>query len=189
VALENIARRQRYPCANRQSGCLDLFSIEHIAEHQAVCTYGTMKCPLNKAGTKCPWKGIKSNLEKHAKAAHEGAFDTSPIIESNLLTDAQAIRFCFGEIFLHRKVVRDGKFYCAVQLIGPSSQASNYKCEFKLQVANNIEQISKTFTVRSYEEDFETSFDSGKCFRLDDVVVKNFVVDGKLNFTVTLAKV
>jgi hypothetical protein len=173
VALEGIARRLKYPCTNRQSGCLDLFSIEHIAEHQAACTYGPIECPLNKVGMKCPWKGIKSNLEKHAKPAHPGCFLGRPTFSSDRLENEMALLFCFGEVFLYNKQVRDGRFYCVVQLIGPSSQASKYKCEFKLLTANCIEQISKTFTVRSYEEDFEPIFSSWKCFRLDDVEVKN----------------
>jgi hypothetical protein len=73
VALENIARRLKYPCANRQSGCLDLFSIEHFAEHQAVCVYGKIICPVN-LPNKCSWNGIKNDLEEHAKAAHPGYF-------------------------------------------------------------------------------------------------------------------
>jgi len=46
VALENIARKQKFPCANRQSGCLQLFSIVHIAKHHDVCVYGKNKMPV-----------------------------------------------------------------------------------------------------------------------------------------------
>jgi hypothetical protein len=63
---------------------------------------------------------------------------------------------CEGQLFVHYKRVRDDRFYCAVQLIGTSSEASKYKCEFTLRAANYIEQISKTLLVRGYSEDFET---------------------------------
>jgi hypothetical protein len=189
VALESIARRLKYPCANRQTGCLDLFSIEHIAEHQAVCAYGPIECPLNKVNVGCPWKGFKSDLKEHAKAAHPRYFSERSTFFSYMLQDEAALLFCFGEVFLSYKRIRDGRFYCVVQLIGPSSQASKYKCEFKLHVVDEIEEICKTFTVRSYLEDFETSFNSGKCLRLDALVVRHFVVQNVLNLTVTLSTV
>jgi hypothetical protein len=189
VALESIVRRQKYPCTNRQSGCLDLFSIEQIAEHQAACTYGPIKCPLTKVNVKCLWKGFKCYLEEHAIADHQAYIFRTSTFHPNRLTSGVAFVFCLGEAFLSYKGIRDGRFYCVVQLIGPSSQASKYKCKFKLHAANEIEGISKTFFVRSYEEDFETSFSSGKCLRLDDVVVRNFVVADEIKFTVTLSAV
>ena len=73
VILENIIRRQNYPCANRQSGCLELLSIENIAEHKAVCIYEKIKCPFQ-INWNCSWKGFKSDLKEHAQAAHTGCF-------------------------------------------------------------------------------------------------------------------
>jgi hypothetical protein len=84
---------------------------------------------------------------------------------------------------------KDGGYYCAVQLIGTSSEASKYKCEFTLLAANGIEQISNISFVRSYSEDFETIFNSGKCLCLDEVTAQNFLVENTLNLTVTLSKV
>jgi E3 ubiquitin-protein ligase SIAH1 len=188
VHLENIVRGQKYPCANRPSGCLDLFSIEQIAEHQAVCSYGPVECPLKKLNVECPWKGVKSDLEEHAKAVHPEYFVRSSTHTSPWLDDDRQLVLCFGEVFLYNQRIRDGTFHCVVQLIGPRSQASKYKCEFQLRAANGIEQISKTFTVRSYEEDSETSFSSGKCSRLHDVVVTNFAVEHWLDMTVTISK-
>ena len=83
----------------------------------------------------------------------------------------------------------DGRLHCAVHLIGTSSEASKYKCEFTLRAANGIEQISKILLVRSFTEDFESSFNSGKCLRLDEVTVRNFLVGNNLNLTVTLSTV
>jgi hypothetical protein len=64
--------------------------------------------------------------------------------------------------------------YCAVQLIGTSSEASKYKCKFTLSAKNYIEELSRTFLVRSNVEKWETIFNSGKCLCLDEVTVKNF---------------
>jgi hypothetical protein len=68
VALENIARKLKYPCVNRQSGCLRTFSIEYIAVHQAVCGYGIIKCPFHEY-LQCHLKGSKYDLKKHVQAA------------------------------------------------------------------------------------------------------------------------
>jgi hypothetical protein len=189
VVLENIARRQKYPCANRQGGCLELFSIEHIAEHQAVCVYGKIKCPFQ-INWKCSWKGFKSNLKEHAKTAHSGCYFEESTFRSSMFWDRiMTVLSCFGELFVHYKRICNGTFYCAVQLIGTSSEASKYKCEFTLRAANGIEQISNTFLVQAYSEDWETSFNSGKCLRIDEATVRTFLVGNNLNLTVTLSTV
>jgi hypothetical protein len=83
----------------------------------------------------------------------------------------------------------DGRMYCAVQLIGTSSEASKYKCEFTLRAANGIEQINKTFLVRSSTEHFGPGFNSGKCLNLDEETVRNFLVQNKVNLIITLSRV
>jgi hypothetical protein len=49
-----------------------------------------------------------------------------------------------------------------MKLIGASSEARKYKCEFKLIAGNGNEEISGTFLVRRSTEDWETIFNSGK---------------------------
>ena len=185
VVLENIARRQKYPCVNRQNGCLELFSIEHIAKHHARCVYGKIECPFYN----CSWNGFKNNFKEHVKQAHEKSIFWVPTFSSPNIANAVAIVSNFGELFTYYKQIRDGRYYAAVQLIGTSSEASKYKCEFTLRAANGIEQISKTFLVQGYSEDSERSFNSTKCLCLDEVTVSNFLVGNKLNLTVTLSTV
>ena len=151
LALENIVRSQKYPCANRQGGCLELFSIEHIAKHHAVCVYGKIKCPFL-LNWNCSWKGFKSDLKEHAKASHPGCFFEQSTLRSSLFWDRiLTVLSCFGELFVHYKRIVDGRYYVAVQLIGTSSEASKYKCQFTLRAANGIEQISKTFLVQTIQ--------------------------------------
>jgi len=189
VALENIARCQKYPCDNRQSGCLDLFSNEDIAQHLLGCVYREFDCPLQLYG-KCSSKCMKSDMMNHLEKEHPGSFMETSTLSSVLFQDkGVSVLFCFGELFVHRQHERNGKFYCAVQLIGTSSEASKYKCEFTLRAANGIEQISNTFLVQGYSEDWETSFSSGKCLHVDEVTVKHFRVHNKLNWTITLSTV
>jgi hypothetical protein len=74
----------------------------------------------------------------------------------------------FGELFTYYQKLKDGRNYAAVQMIGTSSEASKYKCEFTLRAANGIEQISKTLFVRGYSEEWETIFNSGICLCRDE---------------------
>jgi hypothetical protein len=188
VALENIVRKQKYPCANRQSGCLELFSIEHIAKHHEVCVYGKIKCPLH-SFKMCSWNGLKNDVKEHAKESHPKYFMEGSTFIFTSLTPSVAIVSHFGELFTYHKQKRDGRYYCAVQLIGTSSEASKYKCDFTLRAENGVEQISNTFFVRGYSEDWESIFNSGKCFKLDEDTAENFVEGNKLKLVVTLSRV
>jgi len=188
VALENIVRRLKYPCAYRKSGCHELFSIEHIANHHAACVNGKIICPLQIIGT-CTWNGLKNDLKEHANKAHSMYIFYESLFRSTSLSTAVAIVSLFGELFTYHKKKKDGRYYAAVQLIGTSSEASKYKCEFTLRAANGIEQISYTFLVQGYSEDFDKIFNSGKCLKIDEDTAKNFVEGNGLNLTVTLSKV
>jgi E3 ubiquitin-protein ligase SIAH1 len=188
LALENIIRTQKYPCANSERGCLELLPIEHIAKHQDVCVYGKIKCPLHSIKN-CSWKGLKNDVKEHAKAGHPKYF-----LEKSTFPDPHLSKSCgivshFGEIFTYYKHIRNGRYYAAVQLIGTSSEASKYKCEFTLRAANGIEQISNTFLVHGYSEDFKIIFNSGNCLNVDEGTVKTFAAKKKLDLTVTLYKV
>jgi hypothetical protein len=188
VALENIARSQKYPCANRKIGCFELLPIEHIAQHHAVCLYGKIKCPLQITGT-CSWNGFKSDLKKHTITAHPKFLIELPTLNSPKLSDILGILSCYGNLFTYYQRMREGVLYGAVQLVGTSIEACKFKCEFTLRAANGIDQISNTFLVRSFTEDWETSFNSGKCLRLDEVTARNFFVENKFQLTVKVSRV
>ena len=188
VALENIARRLKYPCINRESGCLELFSIEHITKHHAGCVYGKIKCPFYLLND-CSWSGFKNDLKEHAKAAHRDNFFEVATFTSPSLSASVRIASCFGELFTYYKRIWDGRLYCAVQLIGTSSEASKYKCEFTLRAANGIEQISNTFLVQGYSKDFLTNYNSGRYLYIDRGIIKDCVKENKLDLTATLSTV
>jgi E3 ubiquitin-protein ligase SIAH1 len=193
VALENIVRRQKYPCANRQNGCLDRFSVEHIAKHHDVCIYGKIKCPFHLLKM-CSWNGLKNDLKEHAEAEHPGYIleeSTFNIHHATFTNTSESVVIvsCFGELFTYYRKIRNGINYAAVQLIGANSEASKFKCEFTLRAANGIEQISKTFFVRGFSEDWETVFNSGICLCLDEKTLKYFLVENKLKLTLTLSTV
>jgi len=69
MVMENIVRRQNYPCVNRQNGFLGSFCIQNIAKHQDVCVYEKIKCPFHLL-KKYSWNGFKNDVKEHAKAVH-----------------------------------------------------------------------------------------------------------------------
>ena len=186
VALENIARRLKYPCANRQKGCLDMFSIEDISEHHTACVYGNIKCPFHFYET-CSWNSPKNDQKENGKAAHPGYFKEESSFHCHYLSEDLTVLSCFGELFIFYLQKRDGRYYGAVQLIATSSEASKYKCEFSLRAANGIEQISKTFLVHGYSEDFETIFNSRKRLNLVEATIYLFVGEHKIKLSGTLS--
>jgi hypothetical protein len=138
---------------------------------------------------KCSWNGLKSDLKEHAKAAHPPNFCETTSLNSSHLSEALVIISYFGQLFTYYQQTRDGRFYCVVQLIGTSSEASKYKCEFTLRAANGIEEICNTFFVRGYSEDFEAIYNSGKYLSIDEGIIRDFFNENKLNLDVRLSTV
>ncbi|KDR07292.1 E3 ubiquitin-protein ligase siah-1-like [Zootermopsis nevadensis] len=190
VTLEKIARRQQYPCTNRDRGCPQVFSMDLIADHHAVCRYGPLRCPMNKfPSVSCSWKGLLSEIKKHVQDSHEAYFKDTPYVRSHYVGNGEAVRFITNETFLCYKRIKDDKLFCVVQLVGTKEEASKYKSQFTLCGGNGVDKIVETFVVRSFTEDFCESFQSGKCLILDDRVIRNFVVDGKLNLTISVSTI
>lgn len=190
ITLERIARRQMYPCTNRDKGCSQVFSMDLIADHQAVCRYGPIKCPMNKfPSINCSWNGLMSEFKAHVAESHGDYYKDTPYIRSHNVGNAEAVRFILNQTFLCYKSMKEGQWFCVVQLLGTKEEAAKYKSQFALFGANGVDKIVETFVVRSFTEDFSDSFQSAKCLVLDDKVIRNFVEDGKLNLTVTISKI
>jgi E3 ubiquitin-protein ligase SIAH1 len=189
ITLETIARRQMYPCINRDKGCFQVFSVDLIADHEAVCPYGLMKCPMNKfPSVMCSWKGLISELKKHVTGSHKDYYSDTPDIRLHSIRIGEAVRFIWNEMFLCYESMKAGKWFCVVQMVGTKEEAANYKSQLTLFGSNGVEKIVGTFVVRSFLEDFSDSFQSGKCLVLDDTVIGKFIKGVKLNLTVSVSK-
>jgi len=146
-----------------------------------------MNCPLILFNI-CFWNGLEKDLKEHVKAAHKHHFVEGVTLHSRL-PGCFAFVSNFGELFMYNQQIKGGRYYAAVQMIGTSSEASKYKCEFTLRAADGIEQINKTFLVQGYSEDWEKMFNSEECLKLDEDTVKQFLEDIFLNLTVKLSRV
>lgn len=189
ISLENIVRFQKYPCVNRPAGCNATFPVSLIGKHQAECSYGSYKCPVtNIPGVQCSWKGIPKYFKNHIKEFH-----SEFLIEGNSISCVSgtraAVLFAMNEIFLNYQCVKGNKWYSAVQHVVTSNTTPRYVSRYKLRSDNNIEEIAETYSVQSWEQNFDSIFKSGRCFRHDDEVIRNFIKHEKLDLTVDIIKV
>jgi hypothetical protein len=74
-----------------------------------------------------------------------------------------------------------------VYFFGTSAEASGFKYKVKLSAENKIEKLSQVNLVRSITEDFEATFRDGHCVRLDDEVVRHYVVEEVLQLHVEVS--
>jgi len=138
---------------------------------------------------RCSWKGFISEFKTHVRDSHKDYCKNTPYVRSYNVGNAEAVRFILKETFLYYKRMKEGKCFSVVQLVGSKEEASKYKSQFTLRGANGVDKIVQIFVVRSFTEDFSESFQSGKCLMLDDNAIRNFVVDGKLDLTVTVSRI
>jgi hypothetical protein len=68
-ALEKLAVRVECPCPNKPQGCTLTFPIVLIREHQDVCEYNPLVCPLRKVAH-CRWKGPFEEIKHHVTQKH-----------------------------------------------------------------------------------------------------------------------
>jgi hypothetical protein len=65
-ALEKLAVRVECPCRNKPHGCTLTFPIALIREHQYVCEYNPLVCPLREL-VHCSWKGTFEEVKSHVR--------------------------------------------------------------------------------------------------------------------------
>jgi hypothetical protein len=67
--LEKLALRVECPCPNEPHGCTLTFPIALIREHQDVCEYSPLVCPLRQL-VNCGWKGHLEEVKHHVTQKH-----------------------------------------------------------------------------------------------------------------------
>ncbi|GFG35072.1 hypothetical protein Cfor_05081 [Coptotermes formosanus] len=172
----------------REEGCEETFSGEYIKEHQAVCHHGIHPCLLDRVPEiKCDWMGSFKEIVTHFESQHENYVCREARFLSPERHASASILLLHSQIFLYYKCFRDSKCYCAVHLFGTSAEASGFKYKVKLSAENNIQTLSQVNVVRSITEGFEATFRAGHCLRLDDEVVRHYVVEEALQLQVEVS--
>jgi len=187
-ALEDLCYKLKYPCKFQEEGCEGTFSGKYIKEHQTVCHHGTHPCLLNRVpNMECDWSGPFTEFIKHFESQHEDYVCREASFPSPERDTSISILLVHNEIFLYYKCFRDGKCFCAVYLFGTSAEASVFKFKVKLSAENKTEKLSQVSLVRSITDDFEATFRDGHCMRLDDEVLRHYVVEEVLQLHVEVS--
>lgn len=191
IALESIADGLEYPCRNE--GCFEIFPLQIIGLHQAVCPYRSFECPLCQ-GSHCLWKGPLSLMKKHVMEMHEryvriGAESTSVLSNVSSTPGYSLVVFAFEQVFLQKSRLHDSKFYSTVQYTGPKENASKYRYEFQLSTGKEHQKLIVGHLVHSNSEDLQSVNKAGNCVRLDYDVIKRFMYEDKLPYKLRLYKI
>lgn len=190
IALESIAGELDYPCRNE--GCSEIYPVQIIAQHQAVCPHRPYDCPLSQ-GAHCVWKGplrlmMSHVMEVHRRYVRVGAESTSVLNNVSLTPGYSLVIFAFEEVFLQKSRLHDGKFCSSVQYIGPEENAAKYRYEFQLTTGREHQKLIVGHLVHSNAEDLQSVNRGGNCVRLDYDVIKRFMYEDKLPYKLRLYK-
>jgi E3 ubiquitin-protein ligase SIAH1 len=191
IALECIADELDYPCRN--DGCFEIYPLQIITQHEAVCPHRPFDCPLSHCAH-CVWKGPLNLMKKHVTEAHRrymrvGAESTSVLNNVSNTPGYSLVIFAFEEVFLQKSRLHEKKFYSAVQYIGPKENASKYRYEFQLSTGNEHQKLIVGHLVLSSSDQLQDVNKDGNCVRLDYDVIKRFMYEDKLPYKLRLYKI
>jgi E3 ubiquitin-protein ligase SIAH1 len=181
LALENIARKVKYPCTNRKFGCKETCFLDFITDHQAVCAYAPYVCPFVDEKT-CAWADAQCHLKEHLLKGHaEDVREQNGATYLIINTDSTVLKGCkivfaHNEIFCVHIQRRLRSYYIAVRYIGAPENASKYAYKIRFSKWNSVESIVVCHVSRSFTEKVDEIFESGNCFKLPCELLKRFVI-------------
>jgi E3 ubiquitin-protein ligase SIAH1 len=182
LALENLARRIKYPCKFRELGCEESFLMQNIASHQADCPYKPFKCPFSiMKNYKCPWEGHMSEIEDHIKSNHTepghtrsvtGKHNTKMQNVGNLFDEWWQAIFSLDEVFFLYSRIRHNSMYFCILYVGPTDKASNYRYRISINKSDMSGSASACHVTCSYLTDVEEMFRECDCAVFQQEYVK-----------------
>ena len=196
-ALEDLARQVKYPCKYRSYGCTELFDHDTIVGHQVKCLYIPQICPVAKlANRKCSWTGSYNDIKGHLKENH--LEDCCEYVDADFkfiykLTNGMKL-FCFifayNETFFSLFQEENGIFYAVLLYVGPAENAAKFKYKVEFVNKDNTEGVTVMHLTRSFDEDLNGLYESGKCGKLRyDVVSRLNDEMSKLKYKIEILKV
>jgi hypothetical protein len=185
--MEKVARRIRYPCANKKWGCDETFTIDDIICHQNGCFYSNRRCPWSAPYGTCAWIGDTKDLKRHLTDSHADVTEEVPAgskLSMSISTYGYKTIFparmiaTLGEMFIHCVLFTDNNFYCIVQYVGSKNDASKYNYKFSVSRQKGAEKISVSHVVSSDADDIRKIRDAGDCVRLPCDLLKGYCTSG-----------
>jgi hypothetical protein len=192
-ALEKLAVRIECPCPNKPHGCTLTFPIVLIREHQDVCEYNPLDCPLREH-VHCCWKGNFKEVKHHVTQKHRSWMTKmsgmKDVLIKNFDKNKVNVRIILlnDDMFQQRFEVLGSAVYYVIKYIGTAEKASEFKYEFKLGTSSD--NISVCNVVISYNVDVHEVYKSGKCVKLFYDTLERFLDENNnLKFSFEISKV
>jgi len=191
--LEKLALRVECPCPNKPQGCTLTFPIALMCEHQDVCEYSPLVCPLQNVAH-CSWKGHFKEIKHHVTQKHRhwvtNISGMTDIFIKNFNKNKVYFRIFLlnDDVFQERFEVLDSAVYFSIKYIGTAEKASQFKYKFKLGISSD--KISVCNIVSSYNVDVKEVYDTGRCVKLYYDTLERFLdKNNNLKFSFEISKV
>lgn len=191
--LEKLAVRVECPCPNEPYGCTLTFPIALIREHQDVCEYSPLVCPLRKL-VNCNWKGHFEEVKHHVTQKHRNwvtkMSGMTDVFIKNFKKNKLYARIILlnDDVFQQHFEVLDSAVYYVITYIGTAEKASQFKYKFKLGIRSD--KISVCNIVSSYTVDVQEVYNTGECVKLYYDTLERFLDEqNNLKFSFEISKV
>ena len=169
---------------NTKNGCKEAFVENALGEHESECIYRLVPCPYDAmwedgCGERIAFQKVIQHFEyEHLNESNEvlevlPCIDLSKIQTGNLNELGLSGNDCYddpykctlnNQTFLLGGKTTDKIVYQWVYILGSPDEAKNFSYTFKL-IGRKSENSFKG-KVASIDEDFDTLFESGKCFAI-----------------------
>jgi E3 ubiquitin-protein ligase SIAH1 len=173
VALEKMAKKVIYPCTYRKYGCMEVYNLAMIGEHQVSCRHRPQTCLVQKLnlGT-CTWTGITSEMRKHLKQTHMNVcidYNGNTVLRISGVTPATKhckLIFAYNAVFYSCCEIQNGIFYAVVQYVGPADVGAKYRYQVEFFNKDRTESLAVSHLARTWLKDLNEVHSSGDCVKL-----------------------
>lgn len=143
--LEQVLKFQRFPCVNRENGCLEVLLPSKITKHEPKCRYQKLKCP----STDCFAQLMLDEIINHFQDQHpvfvlNGRFEVD-LVQTHNENFVMAFE---DEVYVINQAGQsaEGIFTVQVNYLGANPDADNYS--YGLTLENGNKQKSSIFKER-----------------------------------------
>ena len=194
----------KFNCNNTKNGCKEALVENALEQHESECIYRLVPCPYDAmwedgCGERIAFQKVIQHFEyEHLNESNEvlevlPRIDLSKIQTGNLNELGLSGNDCYddpykctlnNQTFLFGGKTTDKIVYQWVYILGSPDEAKNFSYTFKL-IGRKSENSFKG-KVASIDEDFDTLFESGKCFAIPHKALIAQFVDEDNNYEYSL---
>ncbi|PSN42369.1 hypothetical protein C0J52_08494 [Blattella germanica] len=175
--------------SNLKFGCNKIFTQEETkTENLDEYELQTINCPLHfmTSQKNCSWKGTTDKVREHVRTEHKQMIIDTPSFMCSEMKNIMKLIYFNGELFMYYKNVNDNMMYAVVRKTGITSH--KFRCVYNLKSKNekNPYCIRLVFYVGCLDRPISDVLNFGKCLILESSVIRNFVQNNQINFSVTI---